>query len=367
MYSQQELDDAVASGAITADAANALRLHIENQRSTVIPDEEQFRLLTGFNDIFVSIAAAILLFAIGWIGQSIGQSTGMIVDHDGPSFLAPLGVAAAAWALATYFTAKRRMALPSILLLLAFVGGVFMTVGFGLVQAMGEPKDNEAIYVGIVASVSGAAAAAAAWLHWKRFRVPITVAAGAMSVSAIAVGLLIAALGEPEDYKNAILAFVLLLGIGVFLFAMWWDASDRARLTRRSDVAFWLHLLAAPMIVHPVFTLLGLNDGHATIAEGLVVIALYIALGLTALAIDRRALLVSALAYVLFAMQQLFRQFGAVELNVALTALVIGSALLMLSAFWHQARSAIVKPLPANLRDKLPLVDRQVVATQPAA
>jgi hypothetical protein len=30
---------------------------------------------------------------------------------------------------------------------------------------------------------------------------------------------------------------------------MWWDSSDRARLTRRSDVAFWLHLLAAPMIV----------------------------------------------------------------------------------------------------------------------
>ena len=368
MYSQQELDDAVASGAITADAANALRLHVENQRATVIPDEEQFRLLTGFNDIFVSIAAAILLFAIGWIGQSIGQSTGMIVEHDGPSFLAPLGVAAAAWGLATYFTAKRRMALPSILLLLAFVGGVFMTVGFGLVQAIGEPpNDREALYIGIVASVSGAVAAAAAWLHWKRFRVPITVAAGALSVSAIAVGLLIAVLGDPENYKNAILSFVLLLGVGVFLFAMWWDASDRARLTRRSDVAFWLHLLAAPMIVHPVFTLLGLNDGHATVMEGLVVIALYIALGLTALAIDRRALLVSALAYVLFAMQQLFRQFGAVELNVALTALVIGSALLMLSAFWHQARSAIVKPLPANLREKLPLVDRHSAITQPAA
>ena len=275
MYSQQELDDAVASGAITADAANALRLHIENQRETVIPDEEQFRLITGFNDIFVSIAAAILLFAVGWIGQSIGQSAGMIVDHDGPSFLAPLGVAAAAWGLAIYFTAKRRMALPSILLLLAFVGGVFLTVGFGLVQVIGEPPEaREALYIGIVASVSGAVAAAAAWLHWTRFRVPITVAAGAASVAAIAVGLLIAALGRmPRAYKNLILGFVLMLGIGMFLFAMWWDASDRARLTRRSDVAFWLHLLAAPMIVHPVFTLLGLNDGNATIGEGFVVIA----------------------------------------------------------------------------------------------
>jgi len=113
--------------------------------------------------------------------------------------------------------------------------------------------------------------------------------------------------------------------------------------------------------------LLGLNDGNATIGEGLVVILLYVGLGLTALAIDRRALLVSALAYVLFAMQQLFRQFGAVELNVALTALVIGSALLMLSAFWHQARGAIVRPLPERLRDRLPLIDRAAVASQPAA
>src|SRR3954469_23777187 len=123
MYSQQELDDAVASGVITADAADALRAYIEQQRSTVIPDEEQFRLLTGFNDIFVSIAAAILLFAVGWIGQSIGQSTGLTInDHGetGPSFLAPLAIAATAWGLALFFTARRRMALPSIVLLLAF-------------------------------------------------------------------------------------------------------------------------------------------------------------------------------------------------------------------------------------------------------
>ena len=87
MYSQQELDDAIASGVITADAANALRAHVAGQRSTAIPDEEQFRLLTGFNDIFVSIAAAILLFAVGWIGQSIGQNTGLTLGEDGPSSL----------------------------------------------------------------------------------------------------------------------------------------------------------------------------------------------------------------------------------------------------------------------------------------
>ncbi len=121
------------------------------------------------------------------------------------------------------------------------------------------------------------------------------------------------------------------------------------------------------MIVHPVFTLLGLNDGNATIAEGLVVVLLYIIIGLAALAIDRRALLVSALAYVLFALNEMFKQFGAIELNVALTALVIGSSLLLLSAFWHQAREAVVKPLPDSIRDRLPVLDRSALASQPAA
>jgi MFS family permease len=369
MYSQSEIDEAVAAGAISADAANALRSYVEGQRHLPTADEEQFRLITGFNDIFVAIAAAILLFAVGWIGQWIGQSAGTAIEGDGPSFLGPAAVAAASWALALFFTAKRRMALPSILLLLAFVGGVVLTSGFALVLGIGsEAFDDNPQLGGVVGAVAAAIGAAAAWLHWKRFRVPITVAAGAASVAGILVALLVAALGQDvEQSKNLIFGFLLLLGIGTFLFAMWWDGSDRARMTRRSDVAFWLHLLAAPMIVHPVFTLLGLNDGNATVGEGFVVILLYVVIGLAALAIDRRALLVSALAYVLFAMQQLFQQFGAVELNVALTALVIGSALLMLSAFWHQARSVVVRPLPAGLKDRLPLIDRSAPLPQPAA
>ncbi|HEX2803272.1 MAG TPA: hypothetical protein VHN55_04730 [Sphingomicrobium sp.] len=368
MYSQNDLDDAVAAGAMSAESAAALRNFIETQRSAPAVDEEQFRLITGFNDIFVSIASIILLVAVAWIGQSIGQSLGTSVDVDGPSFLAPAAVGVTAWCLALFFTAKRRMALPSILLLLAFVGAVFATVAFVGALAVGEPpKEQEGLYVGVIAAIAGAVAAGAAWLHWKRFRVPITVAAGAAAVAAIVVGLLIAVLGDPENYKNAVLGVVLLLGVGVFLFAMRWDSSDPGRLTRRSDVAFWLHLLAAPMIVHPVFTLLGLNDGNATIGEGLVVVLLYILMGLAALAIDRRALLVSALAYVLFALQELFKQFGAIELNVALTALVIGSSLLLLSAFWHQAREAVVRPLPDGLRAKLPLLGDSRTVSQPAA
>ena len=62
-----------------------------------------------------------------------------------------------------------------------------------------ESFDNNPALAGIIGAVSAAIAAGAAWLHWKKFRVPITVAAGAASVAGIAVGLLVAALGENAD------------------------------------------------------------------------------------------------------------------------------------------------------------------------
>jgi len=163
MYSQQELDDAVAAGVISAKDADGLRAHVEQQRSTSLADEEQFRLITGFNDIFVSIAAAILLFAVGWIGQSIGQATGLYIGDNGeagPSFLAPLAIAGTSWALALFFTAKRRMALPSILLLLAFVGAVLTTTGFLLVEMIGPDRFNDENQL-LAATVGGVSAAIA--------------------------------------------------------------------------------------------------------------------------------------------------------------------------------------------------------------
>jgi hypothetical protein len=355
MYSESDLEAAVAAGALTPEAADALRNHVSGARATPAVDEEHFRLLTGFNDIFVSIAAVILLVAVGWIGQSIRVG----LDPGAPSPFAGASVAAAAWGLAEFFTRKRRMALPSIILLLAFVGGVFVTsIGFVAAVVPEEALENNETLISLIAAGCAAVAAAGAWVHWRRFRVPITVAAGAAAVVGVALGLIGYAIGGTDNTENMLLGFALVLGIGVFLFAMWWDSSDPTRQTRRSDVAFWLHLLSAPLIVHPVFALLGLTDGEATTMEAVMVLLLYIGLGVTALAIDRRALLVSALAYVLYALSSLLDRYGAVELSFALTALVIGSALLLLSAFWHTARRGVVMTLPDTLRAKLPVVDR---------
>ena len=363
MYSESDLEAAVAAGALTPDAAASLRNYVAGTRAAPAADEEHFRLLTGFNDIFVGIAAVLLLVAVSWIGNSIPPN----IDGDGPSPFAGLFVAGTAWALAEFFTRKRRMALPSIILLLAFVGGVATTALRTLVTIVGvDTLDNNERFAAIIAAASAGIAAGGAWLHWRRFRVPITIAAGAAAVVGLVLALIAFAIGDTSRLEQIMLGFALALGIGVFLFAMWWDSSDPRRETRRSDVAFWLHLLSAPLIVHPVFALLGLTEGTASAVEAIVVLILYVALGLTALAIDRRALLVSALAYVLYALSSLFDRYGAVELSFALTALVIGSALLLLSAFWHTARRGVVAPLPATLRAKLPVLERGL-SPQPAS
>ncbi len=339
MFYEQDIESAISAGVLTPETAAAFRAHVAGERTSPMVDEENFKLLTGFNDIFVAIAGTLLLVAVAWIGGVITPALG------------GAAVAATAWGLAEYFTRIRRMALPSILFLLSFVGGAFASLSTLLLGADGMRGGDQT--GALMIAVAAAGAAGAAFLHWRRFRVPITVAAGAGALAALAASLFMAAV---PNHEKALLPIVLVLGIAVFVLAMRWDMSDRLRTSGRSDVAFWLHLLAAPMIAHPVFAMLGLLEGGSNVGEALVVLALYVAMGIVALAVDRRALLVSALAYVLYAMGVLFKEFGAVSLNIALTGLVIGSALLMLSAGWQSIRRFVVGKLPTKWAERLPLV-----------
>ena len=238
MYSQQELDDAVASGAITAEAADALRALCRTasasiaipRRRTVSPDhrlQRHFRL-DRRGDPAVR----------GRLDRPVDRpATGpVIIDMaNGPCFLAPLAVAATAWALALFFTARRRMALPSILLLLAFVGGVLRDrrrSRWSRSSARTLRRQQPAARRRRRRGSAPRSPPAAAWLHWRRFRVPITIAAGAAAVAGLVLALVVAhrAAERRESAENLILGFILLLGIGVFLFAMWWDCvRPRAR------------------------------------------------------------------------------------------------------------------------------------------
>lgn len=328
MYTEEDIVSAIAVGVLSEESANAFRAHVAKSKSNVV-DEEHFRLIGGFNYVFVVIACVLLLVSVVWIGSSVTKWLGASV------------AAIVAWGLAEFFTRQRKMALPSIVLLLAFVINIYY-----------------ACFLGLVASASGAIIAAAlsalgAWLHWLRFKVPITVAAGVAACAALINTILI----KLSPYSFGYLSLILLIsGLMVFFIAMRWDGADIKRQTRKSDVAFWLHLLAAPLIVHPVFSILGILDGHNSWYQALIVMVLYIIIAVVSLAIDRRALMVSALAYVLFTFSSLLKDFGVVSLGFAMTALVVGAALLLLSAFWHPSRKFVLKKLPATLRKNLPAV-----------
>lgn len=329
MYSDADLDDAVASGALSAEAADALRAHVAQRRASPAADEEHFRLITGFNDIFVVIAGGLLLLAIAWLVGSVSE------------WLGAAALAGASWVLAEFFTRRRRMALPSIALLLAFVVGSAFTVLLALEALLSAQPDDTLL------AASGAAGAIAAWLHWRRFQVPITVAAGCAALAGTLLALLFSLIPALKDWLNPLL---FACGAAVFALALYWDGRDPERRTRRSDVAFWLHLLASPLMVHPAFSAFGMLDGQAGVPQAIAVVVLYLLIATASIAIDRRALMVSALGYVLYAFTTLLKHSGVVSLDFALTALLLGGALLLLSAFWQPCRRRVLDPLPESLR-----------------
>ncbi len=344
MYSESDLDAAVAAGKLSAEAADSFRAFIAAQKTGPAVDEEYVRLLTGFNDIFVSIAIALVLGAICF-------TTGALP-------LKGIVIAGLSWGLAEYFTRRRRMALPSILLLLSYAGGVADFLAWGVRQISGA---DLSLTVGnanptLALSLAGAAVlmAAAAYAHWRRFRVPITIAAGTAAVALTSIAVLMAIFpGLAKHWPWP----VFIAGLGIFTLALRWDMADLARTTRRTDVAFWLHLLAAPMLVHPLFFMLGLlNSQNPGESRAVIAIGIYLLLGLVALLVDRRALLVSALGYVMFALSTVLKASGVVGQDLTYTALVAGAALLLLSAFWHKARLGVMVFVPAGARRFLPPV-----------
>ena len=259
MYSEDDINSAVAAGVLSADGAAALRAHVSAVREMPHGDEESFRLVTSFNDIFVTIGVIILLIAVGSIGGAIGSpgdaqnlvrgSLGVLL----PSVL----VAGTAWFLAEIFTRRRRMALPSIVLLIAFVGAVLaasmslLALPLGAIAGVDQLNDHAfekkglddafgATLIALLMLGAGILTVLITRLHWRRFMVPITIAAGGAALVGSVIGAIALADQVLHDGQGTlpILPLVLMAGLATFAVAMRWDMSDRARTTRRSDVAF---------------------------------------------------------------------------------------------------------------------------------
>lgn len=300
-------------------------------------DEEDIRLTTGFADIFTAILLGFgisLLVGIGfWIG-------GLVV----------IGVA---FALAKPLVETRRFAAC------ANVLAVGIAIGAGVLFSFAET----ALLVP-VALLCGA--------FWYFYRVPLALALAIASLASLVVLLVTSAvqmswLLDPAEALTDGKFAALLLGLLLFAAAMWYDAKDRLRQTRMSAVAFWLHLGAAPLFVHGLFSAFGIDPWRGDTASPALVFPLFAVLTLISLVIDRRPLLASSFVYMVGATGNLLYGTGGKEdqvapaLNAAMAPAVIGILLLFLAAGWSPLRGWLLSVLPDALtRHLAPAAKRAV-------
>jgi hypothetical protein len=339
MISENALETAIRRKLLSEAQADGLRtIEAELARSGTEPqDEEKLRFVSGFGDIFVTIGLLLFLGATGYFGTRIaGDPAGAFI------------IAVASWLLAEFFTRIRRMALPSIVLLVSFAGAVFLTLLLLITPDLRVSSDSAK---GLAFVGAGLGTAVAALLHYARFHVPITVAAGAAALVAIFIGVLeVIGLKMSDGALNPVL-FV--SGLAVFAAAMRFDSADPLRVTRRTDIAFWLHLLAAPLIVHPLVS--GIWSGEeVSSARAFAVLGVFLLLGIVAVLVNRRAILVSALAYAGAAFGSLIDKVGLSDSAMPLTLLALGAFVLLLSAGWTLVRTKLLRLVPERYRRSLP-------------
>jgi hypothetical protein len=347
---REKLDAAIRAGIITADQAAKLGslggAAAAETRPAVDPDDEKFRFLGGFNDVFVTIGVALLYGALIVMAGSIA-----------PVLLTFAG-AGAAWLLAEVFTRRMRLALPSIVLAVLFASSAGTTAFIFYMSGLANLDDMDispTAPLGWGGLILGLAGLGAAFAHHRRFQVPIDWAIGAVSAIVAVVGVLGLLVGPRLLVWSTEL--ILAAGVATFAVAMWLDMSDPERRTRRADAAFWLHLLAAPMLVHPLIGNLAGSVWSLTVERSLLILAIFAVIAVVALVIDRRALLVSGLIYTGSAMTVLFQQagFGSATATLAVTLLGLAAVVLSLSAGWRSLRRLLLPRLPlGSLARRLP-------------
>ena len=335
----EDLRAAVAAGIL--DEAQAARLKAladdrSGKRSAMPAEDEPFEFFRGFSEIFISIGLVILLSGVTALLTAFGGFALMT--------LVPLASAAIAWWWATYFTLKRRMTLPSMVLATAYGVGVAI-FAFTLI-GQGGPIDTR------MTAIVGFALAAVAMAVWYwRVRLPFSafltgalvlgvvysIAASARDIAGIAGGdgfQSLFDLGENPAFATATLVF----GIGAFVIGMWFDTRDPHRLGRHSATAFWCHLLAAPALVNTVAVTLMNGGGTGFLAIALVLITLL------ALVIDRRSFLTAAIAYIAIVIAWVMGEGDGTQWIFIL--LLLGAFITAIGTWWVQLRAGLMRVLP---------------------
>lgn len=335
--SADDLRAAVAAGTISEAQAASLLATAQARAGLRIAEDEPFELFKGFAEIFVAVGLCILIAGIAGLT--------MLIENNG---IAAAVYAAMAWALARYFTLKRRMMLPSIVLVCAYAAACAVVVFWVLALVLPNPT-MRAVPIGL--TLAGTIGFLLLW--YRKFRLPFTMfligLAGfsiAMSISGNLDGarFSLGSLGQAFDLRtgSSLPLGTLIFGLIALAAGLWFDIRDPHRLGRNAASGFWLHILAAPALVNTValtFYNMGAGLGYVMLALSLALVAVL------ALVIDRRSFLTAGIGYLIFLISYVLTDPTSPG-SWALVLFIVGLGLTLLGTFWTQLRIGLMRLLP---------------------
>ncbi|MEF0938673.1 hypothetical protein [Rhizobium sp. BR 362] len=337
-------------GVNAAAPRNDLSQPREDDETNPLEDSEAPRFIRGFHDVLITIGIIVLLVGLWGLTGYYGPLPAIII-------------------LAEILVRRQRLALPAVVLTIALVHWTFWVavMSFGTQNAGGSGLMTSWITIALPFPPLLA-------LYYWRYRVPLSLAMLLFSLFTLSLAAVFYLIGVATGASNVVLNYPLpSLGImfaaalGAFAVAMRFDLSDRNRSTRRSDVAFWLHLVTAPALLYTaillVFQLEARNSDaffltgieHGGYAQALTIVAIVVIMMLVGLIIDRRAFVTAGLMSLGVAIGVILRQNNAGLDKVSFIVLmIVGLIVLVIGVGWPYLRRAVVRLLPTFVQGRLP-------------
>jgi len=294
-----------------AQAVSLLELFEKEKKKDLLSDNsgEQLKFMRSFGDIFIALGVLLLVFT--------SNELAVTTMHQ-------LIIIAVLFLISEWLVGYKRLVLPGITLLLSILFFV--------------NKAAEASF-SIDSSLDVLLMIGAAVLFYLRYKMPFSLYPAAVGCIYLAIELSgINVIEQPYIF--------IILGLIVFIAAMWYDSRDTQRVSSLSDNAFWLHLLAAPLIVHGVMVSLFLSNNANLQANSFSILALFTLFFFIALFVDRRAILVSSFAYALYAVFKFaYEQFISVDNLTLFIFMGLGIFIIIFGTYWYKVRSLIFSPI----------------------
>ncbi|MEB3042144.1 hypothetical protein [Rhizobium mulingense] len=350
------LDEAARQGLISQEAGGRLLPFLTARGVAVVEpqpsaadglawsDTETPRFVRGFHDVLITIGVVVGLGGLWGLSALYAVLPATIV-------------------LSEILVRRQRLALPAVSLTIALFCWTCL-----LMSRFFPPWTPTATSFGAEATQFVAGFPIILGAYYARYRVPLSLALSIISALAFVLTLLLRgvqwASGNPAfflDHPIVLAQVALVCALGLFAVALYFDIGDRLRRTTRSDIAFWLHLGAAPALLYSTVSLLSFGEDVRIFdianmsSRTPVVVATVAMLMLIGLIIDRRAFVTSGLLSLGVAIFSVFRQGSAtVDTYIFTTLIIVGAIVLIIGTGWMPLRRLVLRALPPTIANRLP-------------